>query len=144
MKTYSLKWMILIGICMGLAAQPAAAFLGLNSKTEPKNLFPHAVNHSLHPTMVIRGGILARDFSGRWTLSGVPLVMEKRKDTPNRSTPPTMIEGRQAYVMGQLRDGVLMVHYVSILDPDQTMKRGTFYESRISGKPKQSSGSLPQ
>ncbi len=144
MKKYSTRLFFLVVVVIGLAAQPATAFLGLNHKSEPKNLFPHAVDHNRYPTMVIRGGVLARDFGGSWTLSGLPLVLTHLEDKQHQDLPRGMAEGNQAFVMGQLRDGVLMVHYISILSSDQTIKRGTYYERRIAGEPKLAPANLPR
>ncbi len=146
MKTDSIRLTIILGLglCLCLSARPADAFLGLNRKAEPKDLFPHAVNHDLYPSMVIRGGVLARNLAGGWSLGGLPLVMPRAGKGQAPVVGGGMAPGRQAYVMGELQDGALVVRYITVLDADQTMSRGFYYERSIAGRPKPEAGRLPR
>ncbi|MGD9548210.1 MAG: hypothetical protein AB7V45_11790 [Candidatus Krumholzibacteriia bacterium] len=138
---------MLVAVLAG-CIQPAYGFWRKSQKAEPRQLFPHAVNHNLHPPMVVRTGTLSRDGRGNWTLGDLTLYLSDRKGaasgTPRGRNVAPLAEGRPISAMGTVTGGIMVVHYICPIEADRCIQRGTYFERTVEGLPTKADPGLPR
>lgn len=138
---------MLVAVLVG-CIQPAYGFWKKSNPAEPRQLFPHAVNHNLHPPMVVRTGILSRDGRGNWTLGDLTLYLpERRGPAAGKTRTPGvtgLVEGRRISAMGAITGGIMVVHYLCPIEVDRSLQRGTLHERTVDGLPDKAVPGLPR
>lgn len=88
-----------------------------------------AVNLDKHPEMVFERGLLSQAAHGGWALDEYVLVFDRASqvvDPEDAHSTPSLSSGREAMVMGYLRDGTLVVHCLTLVSPTDSLERGSF------------------
>ncbi len=145
LKAARILFTAVLAVVLLLANDPAMAW-GKKKKESPKEP-TKAVNLDKHPTMNFYKGVLHLDVYGEWHLDQRPLSFNRNSrisETSGSNGGTTLVEGRTARVTAANINGILIVHRVTMITPDEMLERGGYSVGKVKGEPELGSSGTPQ
>jgi hypothetical protein len=139
--------LVVVFVAGGMAAHADSAWAWGKRNKEPVDPRGKAVNMNLSPETVITRGILQMDGFGSWTLDGQTLAFDKDSRIGDNDEDPAAKQlqaGYEAMVIGSPLGNALLVHRVTMIPADESMKRGMLNPKKSTEMPKEMTGRVPQ